>query len=288
MRFSGHESFYCKSFWLKKGYDYIVACKNFNDDDAVIELGVGKNMVSAIKHWLKAFDLIDIENKPTEFADKIFSDFGFDPYLENTNTLWLLHYNLVSNEFATIYSLVYNKFRKEYFEFKKNQLFAFLRRECENVNFNYNENTLNTDISVFLRTYLKPERNNNVADEDYSSLLIDLNLVSVKSKAKTNQEIIYSFEIDSKDEIADEVLLYIICEKYENQNTIDFNELFNSYNSIGSIFCFTRAGLINKLEKIARKYPFIVFSDDAGIKQIQIKGELPNKWDVLNTCFHNN
>ena len=42
--FSGHESFPCKSLWLKKGYDFIVHGNNFSSPDAVIQLGVGKNM----------------------------------------------------------------------------------------------------------------------------------------------------------------------------------------------------------------------------------------------------
>ena len=33
--FSGHESFPCKTLWLKKGYDFVVQGKNFNNPDAV-------------------------------------------------------------------------------------------------------------------------------------------------------------------------------------------------------------------------------------------------------------
>jgi len=43
--FSGHESFQCRQLWLKKGFDYIKAGKSFNSGDAVVDLGVGKNMV---------------------------------------------------------------------------------------------------------------------------------------------------------------------------------------------------------------------------------------------------
>ena len=39
--FSGHESFPCKSMWLKKGYDYLVDRNRFTDPDAV-----GKSSVS--------------------------------------------------------------------------------------------------------------------------------------------------------------------------------------------------------------------------------------------------
>lgn len=40
--FSGHESFACKSHWLKRGYDFVNEGNNFNADDAVVQLGVGK------------------------------------------------------------------------------------------------------------------------------------------------------------------------------------------------------------------------------------------------------
>ena len=44
--FSGHESFPCKTLWLKKGYDFVANDYMFNDSDAVVRLGVGKNMVA--------------------------------------------------------------------------------------------------------------------------------------------------------------------------------------------------------------------------------------------------
>lgn len=55
--FSGHESFPCKTLWLKKGYDFVNAEKDFNAPEAVVHLGVGKNMVAAVRYWYKAFGL---------------------------------------------------------------------------------------------------------------------------------------------------------------------------------------------------------------------------------------
>lgn len=55
--FSGHESFACKSLWLKKGYDFVKNGHNFNAQDAVVQLGVGKNMVASIRYWMKAFGM---------------------------------------------------------------------------------------------------------------------------------------------------------------------------------------------------------------------------------------
>ena len=55
--FSGHESFPCKTLWLKKGYDFVKAEKEFNAPEAVVDLGIGKNMVAAVRYWYKAFGL---------------------------------------------------------------------------------------------------------------------------------------------------------------------------------------------------------------------------------------
>lgn len=55
--FSGHESFYCNSLWLKKGYDFVSKGNDFNADNAVRDLGVEKNMVASIRYWMRAFGL---------------------------------------------------------------------------------------------------------------------------------------------------------------------------------------------------------------------------------------
>jgi hypothetical protein len=71
--FSGHDSFQCRQLWLKKGYDFLQQGKNFNDEDAVVQLGVGKNMVSSIRFWLKAFSIIvtDTFGKRVGLSDSI-------------------------------------------------------------------------------------------------------------------------------------------------------------------------------------------------------------------------
>ena len=74
LTFSGHESFICKQFWLKKGYEFLKKYKKFNADDAVVELGVGKNMVSSIRFWLKSFGLLDEKDDLNELAEFLFAE----------------------------------------------------------------------------------------------------------------------------------------------------------------------------------------------------------------------
>ena len=70
--FSGHESFPCKTLWLKKGYDFVNAEKDFNAPEAVVHLGVGKNMVAAVRYWYKAFGL-NKDAKTGWIADFLFN-----------------------------------------------------------------------------------------------------------------------------------------------------------------------------------------------------------------------
>ncbi|MCW3114648.1 MAG: hypothetical protein JWR18_3044, partial [Segetibacter sp.] len=83
LQFSGHDSFICKHFWLKKCYDFIQqGTRGFNDELAVVDLGVGKNMVTAISYWLKAYGVTDNSNTVTELGHYLFNErTGVDPYL---------------------------------------------------------------------------------------------------------------------------------------------------------------------------------------------------------------
>ena len=75
---------------------------SFTDDDAVVKLGVGKNMVSLIRHWIKAIGLVDSNEEPAQIAEMIYSDGGYDKYLEDIGTIWLLQYLLITRNIAAI------------------------------------------------------------------------------------------------------------------------------------------------------------------------------------------
>ena len=60
-------------------------------------LGVGKNMVKSIRHWSVATGVLaDTRGggDATDFGARLFSDEGWDPYMEDPATVWLLHWQL--------------------------------------------------------------------------------------------------------------------------------------------------------------------------------------------------
>ena len=176
--FSGHDTFHCRHLWLKKGYDFVKDGNKFSQENAVLKLGVGKNMVSAIGFWMKAFGLVNSDGKLTDFANYLFDDFeGKDPYIEDEGTLWLLHYMLVKNNNATIYNWIFNEFRREKIEFTKDHFVSYVSRSLDNYSQNQvSKNTIASDFDVFVKMYVASE---NVKDreENLTGLLIELNLL---------------------------------------------------------------------------------------------------------------
>src|SRR5205085_5338801 len=100
LSFSGHETFVFRHAWLKKAVDAVAEEPAvFSQDNAIVTLGVGKNMVRSIRHWGLATGMLAEEPKSrgirlqvTELGQMLLGQSGFDPYLEDPNTLWLLHW----------------------------------------------------------------------------------------------------------------------------------------------------------------------------------------------------
>ena len=58
--FAGHETFPFRYTWLKKGVDAVGKDPEvFGREDAMVTFGVGKNMVSSIRHWGLAVGTLD-------------------------------------------------------------------------------------------------------------------------------------------------------------------------------------------------------------------------------------
>ena len=280
--FSGHKSFSCKSLWLKKGYDFVATGNYFNKPEAVIGLGVGKNMVSSIKYWLRVFGLLD-GDQLTDLANYLFEDKnGKDKYLEDIATLWLLHFNLVFLEEASLYSMFFRGLQRERIRFERDQVLFFVKLrmiEAGQVS-NFNPNTVRKDIGVLLQNYVLPRKAQT--NEDYSSLLIDLDLIRQDSEGKG-----YYFNLDGKRKVTKEVFLYALLKlrEKEGDNTISYETI---QDKVGLIFCLHDFETIELLKSLSEEYgKYLSYSDIAGIKQVQFTSELDSN-TILDNYYGSN
>jgi hypothetical protein len=274
--FSGHESFQCKSLWLKKGFDYLRNGNKFTDEDAVAKLGVGKNMVASIRFWLKAFGLTT-NDVITPIAQYLLdTEAGKDPYTEDITTLWLLHFLIVSTEAASLYSLLFVEYQREKKEFTRADLQAFIKRKCnvpeqKNV---YNENTVKKDIGVLLKNYVAPSDLKSI--EDFSALLISLNLVTYKGND------VYAFQEIKESTINPMVILFALVRLKGNDRTVSFDTL----QILSLIFCLPITSLVGVIKSLEKQLPnVIVFSDNSGIKNVQFLTEV-DEIEVLNNYYN--
>ena len=277
--FSGHESFPCKSLWLKKGYDFVVAGNDFNSPEAVIGLGVGKNMVASIRFWLKAFGITE-NDEITWFGDYLFDDNkGKDRYMEDIATLWLLHFNLVFSEEATLYKMFFSGVQRERTHFDKEQVLTYVKLRMVEANKMslFNANTVKKDIAVLLQNYTLPRKAQS--NEDFSSLLIDLDLIRQSSEGKG-----YYFNVDGKRKVTNEIFLYGLqkLKEQEGDNTISFDTI---HERVGLVFCMQDFETIEMLKQLANDYSqYLAYSDVAGIKQVQFIKDLDVK-QVLDNYY---
>lgn len=287
LSFSGHESFPCKQFWLKKGYEFVKNKEKFSDETAVVSLGVGKNMVASIRWWMKSFGLMDDDDSLTQIADFLFGESGKDPFLEDFGTIWLLHYYLVKTERASVYSLVFNEFRRERIEFAKEQLQFFLKRKCQESDSSYNPKTISLDISVLLRNYLNSKEGKIDVEDSFSRLFLDLNLLKHRKSINNEGKPIDWYKIESEDrnELPYQMVLYAILDNPEYGNSISFKDLQIAQNSPGLVFAINADGLLTKIENIIQCYPQVTFTETSGIQVLQFKSRL-NKLDVLNDYYN--
>ena len=278
--FSGHESFACKSHWLKRGYDFVRDENNFNDDDAVVRLGVGKNMVASIKFWLKAIGLLK-DTGLVAISDYLFdNENGKDPYLEDVGTLWLLHFLLIQTDYATIYKTTFVDYHRQRNIVEKSKLQNYIKHtrfdETGYKNL-YNDNTVKRDIGVMLHNYCA-KNGNSVNVEDSNSLFAPLNLIYETEKDT------YRFNYETRSDVPSLIFLYALLEKFIGRSSVSFEDIAE----LTLIFCLTNNDLVNIINHLCDLYPTeIVFSDVAGIKELQFRATL-NSMDVLDRYYEEN
>ena len=275
--FSGHDKFECKIDWITKGL------KAYSEDNTILsntkvesgiqKLGLGINMIKSLSHWMKSLGLVN-DGCLTELSQTILEK---DIYLENSNTLWLLHWNLVKDrEKSTLVNLFFNhyyphKFTKD--EIAEDTLLWLKENEIK-----LSPTTLNSDMDVLIRLY----RGND--SEMSMSLFSDLNMITSLSNGS------YSLNVDATAELSDEVFLYILADfiamKYKNEvESISIDELERGILSIQKSLCMSENrlyGKIHKLKELTNNKMY--YSEASGIRQIYLNESL-DKLEFLKRIY---
>jgi hypothetical protein len=290
--FGRHETFHLRFGWLTKGFRYWCETQEFlGDSDPTVDLGVGKNMVTSIRYWMEAAQIIQsVSNREittTEIGKLLFAEeSGWDPYLEDDTSLWLLHWLIASNpRDSTAIYWYFNRYHKP--EFTGSELFGALSDFVrENVKSKAADTTLRNDISVMLRMYGPHESpKGGAVEERLDSPMAMLGLIQRSGDGKH-----YLSRISERRRLPFAAFGYAVLDLMEalQQNYIPLERLMradNHFAAPGSVFRLSEDGLITKLEELMRWLPgTFELRESAGIHQLYLLGDC-DKYDFLEKYY---
>lgn len=283
--FSGHETFAFRAGWLHKG---VMAVKSdpsiFSREDAIVTLGIGKNMVRSVRHWCMALGLINDGVKgtyeTTNLGDFIFDTDGTDPYLEDIGTLWWLHWKLGRNsKRCTTWYYVFNHLNRP--EFSKSVLRDELKQAVSNAGGKApSDRTLENDIECFVRTYTAPKK--TVSEESLECPLVELN--ALKDYDRTVR-----LNRGEKDTIPDLIFLAALVDFFKltnsNARTLLVERVLHAEKSPGRIFLLDENSCIQRLERLSELTAGrVVYDSTAGMRQILFHS-VPDVLEILESYY---
>lgn len=277
MKFRAHDTFFIRKGWLNKGL------RNVNEDAGVFMgtkgnpmdvLGIGANMVKALRYWLQAVKLTSEpasgkkEQSFTEFGQVVFEN---DPYIEEMGTLWLLHYQLASNkDDATAWYYFFNEFKATEFtkeDFVK-QLSNYVRMNGEEVS----ERSLEDDYTCIINTYVSRMKSNPEKVQPESNIdcpFGELGLIDIANK----KDKLYRKATPKKDMIHPLVVLAVIVDQANGKDEIKISAIQNDPCNAGKVFnldIITLTALLYKIELMG----YIKVIRTAGLDVIRITKDL--------------
>lgn len=290
LKFSGHQTFPIRYGWIYKIIQEVIKGHSLsskdNIEDQMVSMGMGKNMVLSVRHWIKILNLVVCTDKKiqqyelTDLAKKLFvGDNAYDEFLDKIGTVWLLHWlaqsiNTQNAELNTA-RWFFNYFNGVRFD--KIQLSKEIIMSLSNHKKELTEATLKKDIDCLFQMYAVRKTSISKVNEDsFTSPFTELGLIYQDSSKE------YRAELKSQKSLPVEVFSYAVIDymmrsqlcsngqKINNNNTLSFDSLLNEVGSPGRVFRLTTTGLSEKLDELeVLSEGKIAWTDTQGLRQIQ-------------------
>lgn len=275
LRLKRHESFSIREGWLAKGIRNVKEnSKTFFSTDATDILGIGTNMVKSLKYWMSATCLIKEENR-----ENMLSEFGnlidkYDPYLEDIFSWWIIHINMILNlEDAYIYNLFFNKCGKK--TFSKRDIYEQLAINLKNEKLEYNENILQDEVNMIIKTYAIDEKIDN-PENNFISPLSELNLIK-----KIDRDIYERNKPDYRN--LNYLIVFYLIERLNDKNYISIDELLKINNSPAKLLNLDK-NLINEYLDEMKRNGLIIINRTAGLNMVYFQKRLSLE-DIMKEYF---
>ena len=285
---SGHETFPLRYGWLKKAFDAIEDSQDKEDDnrrvftgpDAIARFGVGKNMVSSMRHWATSAGIIKDSSgakriTTTVLGKRLFGKGGLDPYMEDPTTSWLVHWHLCGRPAKTTWFWAFNHYPALSFERAiLVQAIDRLAKDREWPRAAYA--TVKNDVACFVRTYVAlPPSGRSTQEDGLESPLTELGLIKPIGRRDG-----FRFVRGPKPTLTIGTFCYAVTDFWNrcfpNANTLSFEALAHEPGSPGRVFLLDENDVVDMLVGLEDSTRGAYrWSETAGLKQL-IRGEETN------------
>ena len=290
--FSGHESFPLRYAWLKKGHDGLLKRPGFfSEEDAMTQLGVGKNMVRSIRHWGIVCGLWEPQAEtrgrdltPTPLGNALLNDQGWDPYMDEPGTIWLLHWNLArSPDQTTTFWHLFS--RQKPGPFTKDELLNELRELADAVPGGRKApaSTLQRDLDVVIRCYTRVRTDE--AEDAINCPLQSLGLLRPVEGQRGTFVAPLSAHPSLPQGIFEAALLDLCKRRDSGDQAIPLDDLLYGWGSPGRVFRLTEAALMDRLQAATERHASLILDETAGLRQLIVKGDCPEYHDALRQHY---
>ncbi len=289
-RISGHESFPCRYTWLPKAVRGLAENPKLfaNEEQAMVDLGVGKNMVRSIRFWSQAAGVVRTRKEDgyslTKFGVALLGERGHDPFLEDIRTLWLIHWELATDIANPLLAWDYLLNRWQEPELVPSAVLKALQREVMKENGGPSPVTLEQHFETFLHTYVPTRgRKGEVQEDNLDCPLVELELI-VKigdrelDSSVGKREPIYTFRRDEKPEITPELFAFCLHDfwqkRHNSESTLPFREVAHGHGSPGQVFKLPEEDVRARVEDLGRQTDgYLTFGESANLQQLRRHGE---------------
>lgn len=274
--FSGHETFPLRQMWLKKAFNQrsrenTIEKSKFSDESSIARFGVGKNMVSSIRHWAIACRVIEDPKDPhlpftiTPHGEAIFSDNGLDPYSEDPATAWFVHWCLAGEGHrATTWFWLFNRVTAP--TFTRGDLLAPLIDYAQKRTQRLSPSTLTRDIETCIRSYIP--RVGDGSTEDFAEpMLGELGLVHEDQKG------VFSFRRGPKITLSDGMFAFALVNYWRrtasSESSLAFETIAYGDGSPGRVFKLDEDSVAERLFGLSTLTGGrLTWDDTAGLRQV--------------------
>ncbi|HBO4672481.1 DUF4007 family protein [Pseudomonas aeruginosa] len=280
-RFSGHESFVCRYGWLPKLHNAVAndpfALKD--EAQATITLGIGRNMVKSVQFWGEAFGIIEAREGGGSQSGPLgllllSNDGGWDRFLEQPESLWLLHWWITTHADVAVWNLVFGK--STYSRFDRRALIAGLVDRADKLGKKLAGTTLEQHASIFLHSYKREE---SASDDTSWCPLQDLGLF--EQTTADDGKTVYLVGRNAPLGLSPRIFLFAVVDFYARHRAITRNLTDLTYGefSPGVVFRLDEFQVRALLEGAEQEFPNVLrFVDTADTQQVVLEPALVPEW----------